>query len=142
VFQRLRHLLTLGAQENYFENLLPIGESVSGWFVLWRKVIEFLGLGGSRRLPKFSAINAALNYTMHSSQVQPSLGNDRTRAPPLPSTDRTRTNPPPCPAVLHHASNQPPLRRTHPDGGTLRRCRSSAAADESPRNIVDPSEVI
>jgi hypothetical protein len=27
---------------------LPLEESVSGWFVLWRLVLEALGLGGDR----------------------------------------------------------------------------------------------
>ncbi|KAJ1480925.1 hypothetical protein T484DRAFT_1809180 [Baffinella frigidus] len=50
-------------KQDNFENLLPIGESLSGWFVLWRTVVELLGLGGKLRLPKYSTINAALNYT-------------------------------------------------------------------------------
>ena len=27
-------------KENYFDNLIETGDSVSGWFVLWRKVLS------------------------------------------------------------------------------------------------------
>ena len=29
-------------KENYFDNLIETGDSVSGWFVLWRKVRPYL----------------------------------------------------------------------------------------------------
>jgi len=47
---------------------LPLEESVSGWFVLWRLVLEALGLGGDRSIPKHKDMTVALCYIAHTTQ--------------------------------------------------------------------------
>ena len=48
--------------------MLKLQDSVSGWFVLWRYLVEMLGLAAGRSIPRHKDITAALCYIAHTTQ--------------------------------------------------------------------------
>ncbi|EKX48054.1 hypothetical protein GUITHDRAFT_106135 [Guillardia theta CCMP2712] len=50
------------------EVLTPLDDHVSGWYVLWRYVLEMLGVGGSRHICRHRDITTALCYITHMTQ--------------------------------------------------------------------------
>ena len=48
--------------------MLKLQDSVSGWFVLWRHLVEMLGLAAGRSIPRHKDITAALCYIAHTTQ--------------------------------------------------------------------------
>ncbi len=64
--------------------VMPLGESVSGWWVLWRRMLEALGLGGDSRLPSQGDLTVTLCYIAHNNQLAASrAGLDLYVQPPV-----------------------------------------------------------
>jgi predicted acylesterase/phospholipase RssA len=64
--------------------VMPLGESVSGWWVLWRRVLEALGLGGELRIPSQGDLTVTLCYIAHNNQLAASrAGLDLYVQPPV-----------------------------------------------------------
>lgn len=49
--------------------VIQLGEYVSGWWFLWRRTLEALGLGGNLRLPSQGDLTVTLCYIAHNNQL-------------------------------------------------------------------------
>jgi predicted acylesterase/phospholipase RssA len=64
--------------------VMPLGEYVSGWWVVWRRMLEALGLGGKLRLPSQGDLTVTLCYIAHNNQLPTSrAGLDLYVQPPV-----------------------------------------------------------
>uniref|UniRef100_A0A7S0Z3A7 PNPLA domain-containing protein n=1 Tax=Hemiselmis tepida TaxID=464990 RepID=A0A7S0Z3A7_9CRYP len=70
--------------ESMYRDITPLREHVSGWWVLGRRMLESIGLGGHFKIPRQSDILSTLCYVSHTNQLPQAKGSlDLYLTPPI-----------------------------------------------------------